>query len=360
LLQSGHVRSRFLASFSPELLRKTLTGLFDVPETVWDRLLPDCVALGLIERQEPRTSLENVSAEPVRLAQSRFGRLSSSRHGPGFLPAILLRELVDALAASSFVYSERIEVAAVKSFLARLVQEGQIGAGDVRAIRFGSRSFRRAREAVLEAGSVPDVASKPVSAELSIAGPAFAPAAGGADARAFGTSRRENPAIEGVFIQNAGLVLVAPFLPTLLERVGVAGDGTLKDPGMAMALMHYLACGEEGPAEFQVILPKVLCGWDIETPIDLPGTIPDVMKSESRQLLESAIAHWSVLKDTSPEALQEAFLSRAGKISLSTNNDWLLQVEQKPFDVLIEQLPWSFRLVKLSWMTRLLRTEWVG
>jgi len=83
------------------------------------------------------------------------------------------------------------------------------------------------------------------------------------------------------------------------------------------------------------------------------------MKDEARQLLESAVAHWAILKDTSAAGLQEAFLSRAGKISQTRNDDWLLQVEQRPFDMLIQQLPWSFKLIKLSWMTRLLRTEWV-
>ena len=366
LLQTGSVRSRFLASFSQAVLRKTLTVFFDVPEQVWEQVWLDSETLRLrpTQRQEPIAGSANVSldSESVRL-QPRLAELSSSRQGPRAIPALLLREFVDALAASSFIYSERTEFEAVKSFLTRLVREERIGAGELRAIRLDSRSFQRARDAVLEAGSRSTLDSKPVLPASSTAGSAPAPAAERSETAAPGTRverrQRENPAVEGIFIQNAGLVLLAPFLPTLLERVGVASDGALKDPGMAMALMHYLACGEEGPAEFQVVLPKVLCGWEIETPIDLPGTIPAVMKDEARQLLESAVAHWAILKDTSAAGLQEAFLSRAGKISQTRNDDWLLQVEQRPFDMLIQQLPWSFKLIKLSWMTRLLRTEWV-
>ena len=363
LLQTASVRSRFLTSFSQPLLRKTLTVFFDVPEEVWEHAWVDSEALRLSQWQEPLVGAPDVPPAPDR-SNPRQAELFSPRQGPRAIPAILLREFVDALAASSFAYSERTEFEAVKSFLTRLVREERIGAGKLRAIRFDSRSFQRARDAVLEAGSRSTVDSKPVPPASSTAGSAPAPAAAEHRETPASTSRverrqRGNPAVEGIFIQNAGLVLLAPFLPTLLERAGVASDGALKHPGMAMALMHYLACGEESPAEFQVVLPKVLCGWEIEAPVDLPGTIPAVMKDEARQLLESAVGHWAILKDTSAAGLQEAFLSRAGKISLTTNDDWLLQVEQRPFDMLIQQLPWSFTLIKLSWMTRLLRTEWV-
>jgi hypothetical protein len=363
LLQTGSVRSRFLASFSQDVLQKTLTVFFDVPEQIWEQVWLDSETLRLSQRREP-TAGTNVSpdSESDRL-QPRLAEFSSSRQGPRSIPALLLREFVDALAANSFIYSERTEFDAVKSFLARLVREERIGAGELRAIRFDSRSFQRARDVMLEAGSRSTVDSTPVPPASSTAGssPALAAERSQTTASSSRVERRprEKPAVEGIFIQNAGLVLVAPFLPTLLERVGVASGGALKDPGMAMALMHYLACGEEGPAEFQVVLPKVLCGWEIETQIDLPGTIPAVMKDEGRLLLESAVAHWAILKDTSAAGLQEAFLSRAGKISQTRNDDWLLQVEQRPFDMLIQQLPWSFKLIKLSWMTRLLRTEWV-
>ena len=312
----GDLRLTVSSRPSQAILRKTLTVFFDVPEQVWERLWLDSETLRLSQRQEPIAGGANVSldSESVRL-QSRVAELSSSRQGPRSIPALLLREFVDALAANSFIYSERTEFEAVKSFLTRLVREERIDAGELRAIRFDSRSFQRARDAVLEAGSRSTLDSKPVPPASSTAGAASARAAEQSETPASSgrveRRQRENAAVEGIFIQNAGLVLVAPFLPTLLERVGVASGGALKDPGMAMALMHYLACGEEGPAEFQVVLPKVLCGWEIETPIDLPGMIPAVMKDEGRLLLESAVAHWAILKDTSSAGLQEAF--RAGR-----------------------------------------------
>jgi contractile injection system tape measure protein len=344
LLRAGNARARFIASFSQAILRKTLTVFFEVPEKVWESLYVD--------------------SETLRLAELRLENLFSNfRREQLSILIALFRDFLEILAADGFVYSERTELEAVKSFLTRLVQERQIARRDLAFVRFHSSTFRLARQAVLEAESVSAMESQSVPLESSTADRDFAPMPVSSDVPASSyereRSKRKSPAVEGIFIQNAGLILLANFLPTLLDRVGLAGGGQLKDPGMAMVLMHYLACGEEGPSEFQVILPKVLCGWEIEKQIDLPRAVPDVMKDEARQLLESAIAHWDVLKATSPEALQEAFLCRAGKISLTPKNEWLLQVEQKPFDMLIQHLPWSFKLVKLPWMTRLLRTEWV-
>ena len=167
------------------------------------------------------------------------------------------------------------------------------------------------------------------------------------------------PAAGGIYVSNAGSVLLAPFLTTFFDRVGVARDRQLVEPGLAMALIHYLATGQEKPAEFQLALPKILCGWEMEQPVELPDILPDHMKDEAGQLLAAVIEHWSILKNTSPEGLQESFLQRHGKITLTERDEWLLQVEQKSFDMVLQHLPWSFQLIKLPWMNRLLRTEWV-
>jgi hypothetical protein len=165
---------------------------------------------------------------------------------------------------------------------------------------------------------------------------------------------------EGYFIQDAGLILLAPFLSTLFERLALASSGELKDPAAAMALLHFLATGREAPAEFQVVLPKVLCGWPLDKPVSLPEALAADTKAEARQLLESVIGHWAILKNTSVEGVQESFLQRPGKLSLTARGDWLLQVEQKAYDMLLQQLPWSFSWTRLPWMRETLRTEWVG
>jgi hypothetical protein len=79
---------------------------------------------------------------------------------------------------------------------------------------------------------------------------------------------------------------------------------------------------------------------------------------EVDEMLLSLIEYWSVLKNTSIDGLRESFFKRSGKLGI-VNNEWVLQVEQKPFDMLLQQLPWSISMIKLPWMENLLKTEWV-
>jgi hypothetical protein len=133
----------------------------------------------------------------------------------------------------------------------------------------------------------------------------------------------------------------------------------MKEPGAALALLHYLATAGDQPAEFQLGLAKLLCGLVLEDSVLLPESLPIVMKDEADQLLASAIGHWSVLKDTSVSALREGFLQRPGKLSINAEGEWRLQVEQRAYDMLLQQLPWSINLIHLPWMTGPLFTEWV-
>ena len=75
-------------------------------------------------------------------------------------------------------------------------------------------------------------------------------------------------------------------------------------------------------------------------------------------MLQSVLEYWTILKNTSIESLRESFLMRAGKLSFD-GKEWLLQVEQKGYDVLLQNLPWNISMIKLPWMKYLLRTEWV-
>lgn len=169
---------------------------------------------------------------------------------------------------------------------------------------------------------------------------------------------------EGFHIPNAGLVLVAPYLPLLFDRLDwhlprPTGEGRVPgDQASALTLSHYLATGRDDPSEFELVLAKVLCGMEPEESFDGPVVLDARAREEADQLLESVLGHWGALKDTSIDGLREAFLRRPGKLSLR-DGFWRLQVEQKPWDMLLEQLPWSLQFVKLPWMARTLKTEWM-
>lgn len=163
---------------------------------------------------------------------------------------------------------------------------------------------------------------------------------------------------EGVFIGNAGAVIIAPFLPTLFSNAGILTGNQINDLSTALSLVHYCTSAAKEAAEFELLLPKVLCGAD---PAEVTGIKPLAdagLIKEADEMLASVIEYWTVLKDTSVDGLREAFLQRNGKLSFS-ENEWLLVVEQKSYDMLLEQLSWNISMIKLPWMENILRTQWV-
>lgn len=160
-----------------------------------------------------------------------------------------------------------------------------------------------------------------------------------------------------IYIRNAGLVLLHPFLQMLLEELGLAREGRVGEPETALQVLHYLAVGRGG-AEWELPLNKLLCGlspWEVVT---TKVRLTSKEQEECGRLLQAAIRHWSALGSTSPEGLQGTFLSRDGKLSRKDDGSWLLQVEQKGFDVLLADLPWGISMVKLPWMPEMLWVEW--
>lgn len=258
-----------------------------------------------------------------------------------------------------------------------------------------------AQEAMMAAGSIPPVSEEEFESfafRSAIALARSAPTMPGSSDRFVGSSAREsrepgdsgdghpsgqNPsdrvgkregsrdprdaariASEGFHVVHAGLVLVGPYLPMLFERVGIAlepasGDSPpSEDFAKAVALLHFLATGRDDPAEFELVLPKVLCGRSPEVSFAGPVALDPEVREEADQLLASVLSHWGALKDSSIDALREGFLAREGKLSLR-DGIWRLQVEQKAWDMLLDQLPWSFQYTKFPWMEHPLKTEWM-
>lgn len=163
---------------------------------------------------------------------------------------------------------------------------------------------------------------------------------------------------EGIYIENAGAVIFAAFLPALFKQLELEKNGTIQNPDLAALIVQYCATGNAKISEYELVLPKILCGIDIELPLKSNIRITTAQMKEADEMLQSLIEYWSVLKNTSVDGLRESFLKRSGKLSMA-NKQWLLQIEQRSYDMLLEQLPWSISMVKLPWMTNLLITEWV-
>lgn len=167
-------------------------------------------------------------------------------------------------------------------------------------------------------------------------------------------------AAEGIYIENAGLVLLHPFFPQFFSALKVVEGSTVTEPERALCLLHFLATGQPIAPEYQLVLPKILCNQPLTSPVDTPVQLTITEQVEAEALLNAVINHWNVLKSTSIDGLRGTFILRAGKLTLRDDGDWLLQVENQSFDILLNQLPWGFGAVKLPWMTSMLWVEWTS
>lgn len=166
----------------------------------------------------------------------------------------------------------------------------------------------------------------------------------------------ENP----VYISNSGLVLLHPFLSRLFENIGY----TKKDEWISeelhqrsLVLCHYLVAGVAEYGEFELLLNKIMTGYPVSESLPFEIILSDFEKNEAADLLKSVIKHWSALKNTSVQGLQQTFLQRDGKV-VRADTGWLLQVEQKTFDILLDKIPWGFSTIKTPWMDEILSVEW--
>jgi hypothetical protein len=163
---------------------------------------------------------------------------------------------------------------------------------------------------------------------------------------------------EGIYIENAGLIILHPFLPQLFTALGISAATELLQPQRALCLLHFLTTGQVIAPEYELILPKILCNVPLETPVESDVELTDDERKEADALLEAVIRHWEVLRNTSGDGLRGTFLLRHGKVSLRDDGDWLLQVEAQSFDILLDRLPWGISMIKLPWMEKMLWVEW--
>lgn len=168
-----------------------------------------------------------------------------------------------------------------------------------------------------------------------------------------------------LYVGNAGLVLLNPFLPTLFERLCLLSSDAEGRPfvpqdetaSRAIHLLQYLVDGRLDRTEPELVLNKLLCGVPSFVPV--AGAIEPVQADLDicDDLLRGVIANWPMLADMTPDTLRETFLQREGRLRHG-DGKWVLQVQRKTLDVLTDQLPWSFALVYHRWMIDPIHVTW--
>lgn len=163
-----------------------------------------------------------------------------------------------------------------------------------------------------------------------------------------------------LFITNAGLIIIAPFLEKLFHECGLLHDGSFKNEDStfkAIQLLAYIGSGKEIVSEHLLVIHKVLCGLNITDPIDTSIILSEKEKETSNGMLSAIIQHWNALGETSIDSLRASFLQRDGKLE-EDEDVFFLTVENKSFDMLLDQIPWNTNKIKLSWMQKTLDVTW--
>ena len=164
-----------------------------------------------------------------------------------------------------------------------------------------------------------------------------------------------------LYSKNAGIVILHPFLERFFGTLGLLNEdanfNSAADRVRAIHLLYYLARGSESPAEHELLLEKVLCGWPIDAPLEKELELIQTERTESEVLLASVIEYWGRLGNTSPDGLREGFLQREGRLVRDAGR-WELTVEQRGVDVLLSALPWSLHRIDLPWMASSLYIDW--
>lgn len=165
---------------------------------------------------------------------------------------------------------------------------------------------------------------------------------------------------EEAYVENAGLVLLWPFLQRFFSQLELLEDKQFKDAEAAqraVGLLQYLATEDASGPEYLLPLNKVLCGMKPEDEFDFGSPLSETERDECMRLLEAVIEHASVLRNMSIEGLRGTFLLRKGILD-SRDGAWLLRVERESYDVVLDRFPWAFNWVKLAWMTAPMCVEW--
>lgn len=164
-----------------------------------------------------------------------------------------------------------------------------------------------------------------------------------------------------IYIQNAGLVLLWPFLSRFFENLELLNDKAFVDERAAEKACLMLQYLPEGQAEniFEAHLPlnKVLCGIELEQPVNTQVSIDAEEAEACDDFLKAVIGNVPLWKNVSLTGFRQAYLKREGALGTRDGN-WLLQVKREAYDVMVDKLPWPVQVVRLPWMEHVIFVEW--
>ncbi|MFL9836739.1 contractile injection system tape measure protein [Flavobacterium sp. ST-75] len=163
-----------------------------------------------------------------------------------------------------------------------------------------------------------------------------------------------------ISVQDAGIIILTNFIPTLFERLGLTSEGeftNLQSRQRAVLYLQYLSRGMQESEDNLLILYKILCGLDVRLPITEKVMITMSERNLIEKLIDGAIAYWPSIADSTFSRFRANWLMRDGQLK-ETATYWELTVEKKPYDILLSRSPYAFSAVKYPWMHKVLEVYW--
>ena len=168
---------------------------------------------------------------------------------------------------------------------------------------------------------------------------------------------------DSIYVENAGLVILWPFLGHLFTRLGLLEDPkTFKDDQAlqkAILLTQYMVTGVTEFSEEALVLNKIICGAEVNHYVDVSLPIEPSEIEMCNSLLQNAVLkNWGNLNKSSIQALRETFLIREGVLK-KNDKDYLLIVKDKTVDILLKDITWTISIVQTGPMENKIMVEWL-
>ena len=164
-----------------------------------------------------------------------------------------------------------------------------------------------------------------------------------------------------IHIQNAGLILLHPFLPAFFSLLGLLTEKhhftSTEAQKRAVHLLRHLTGIEVEKPSLPLTLEKVLCGLPLSFPIENDFNITPEEQREAEELLNTICEYWKPLNRSSYQSLQGTFLQRNGTLEYA-DETWIIRVEGNAFDILLEDLTWEISTIILPWLDPMIYVEW--
>ncbi|WP_141111252.1 contractile injection system tape measure protein [Chromobacterium haemolyticum] len=161
-------------------------------------------------------------------------------------------------------------------------------------------------------------------------------------------------------VDNAGLLLLWPLLPTWLRRWGfLEQDGFVSTAAQAQAItcLDAWLWRDSARAEWRTPFTKLLCGWPLEQPLGPWARPEDDWLSSLDELLHEALAMVPSWRRCGVQDIRHWFLQRPG-VLMARDGHWQLDIEAEAYDILLRDFPWPIKQLSLPWMAQSITVNW--